>query len=355
MLEYAKQIEDKTRQIETLNQSIAELNESKQKLLAQCENDRIRIEDLEFQIEEHKLESNAPQNSPPGPSSKELQQQESLNDDQVRMFSNELELQRKLIDTHLDQIKVLNKQIDDQKVEIAQLKLGDEVHRSEKVDLKKKIDELSDQLSKSQHVAQECANLRETLKLVEINLEGTKKEYTKRVNDLESELNQLRDTLNLNENKKSEIEFLYQENLAKLSELTQKYDQKCQEYHTLSENQKLGDVEFILEEQKILVQDLEAKLSELTNAKQQAALNYDAQINDLNAKLVEVENKKSRIESEKDTQINKLEKSLFDLNESLAKDSNELIEKKSKEINQLKENISKLEASKKTEIIELVI
>lgn len=55
MVDFAKQIEEKDNEIKRLSETIETLQERKTTLIAQCELDRTKIEDLEFQIEEHKL------------------------------------------------------------------------------------------------------------------------------------------------------------------------------------------------------------------------------------------------------------------------------------------------------------
>lgn len=55
LAEFGKQLEEKDVEIKRLSETISSLQEKKSSLLAQCELDRTKIEDLEFQIEEHKL------------------------------------------------------------------------------------------------------------------------------------------------------------------------------------------------------------------------------------------------------------------------------------------------------------
>lgn len=55
LAEFSKQLEEKDTEIKRLSETISSLVERKTSLLAQCELDRTKIEDLEFQIEEHKL------------------------------------------------------------------------------------------------------------------------------------------------------------------------------------------------------------------------------------------------------------------------------------------------------------
>lgn len=55
LAEFSKQLDEKDTEIKRLNDTIVTLQEKKTTLLAQCELDRTKIEDLEFQIEEHKL------------------------------------------------------------------------------------------------------------------------------------------------------------------------------------------------------------------------------------------------------------------------------------------------------------
>ena len=69
-------------------------------------------------------------------------------EDNVKMVLTQLELQKKINEPHLSEIKLLNKQVEDFKFEIAQLRLGDEVHSQTKLDNKKKMDELESELSK---------------------------------------------------------------------------------------------------------------------------------------------------------------------------------------------------------------
>ncbi len=48
-------LEDRNEEINRLNESIKSLKDNKATLLSQLDSDRTKIEDLEFQIEEHKL------------------------------------------------------------------------------------------------------------------------------------------------------------------------------------------------------------------------------------------------------------------------------------------------------------
>jgi hypothetical protein len=69
--------------------------------------------------------------------------------------------------------------------------------------------------------------------------------------------------LESSESQKSELEFLYEETNAKLSELTLKIDEKTKEVIGLRQNQteRQTDIEFAYEEQKVSEQELETKLN----------------------------------------------------------------------------------------------
>jgi TolA-binding protein len=69
--------------------------------------------------------------------------------------------------------------------------------------------------------------------------------------------------LESSESQKRELEFLYEETNAKLSELTLKIDEKTKEVIGLRQNQteRQTDIEFAYEEQKVSVQELETKLN----------------------------------------------------------------------------------------------
>ena len=55
LTEHSKQLEEKARELAALKATISDLHANRSSLLAQCDSDRQRIEDLEFQIEEHRM------------------------------------------------------------------------------------------------------------------------------------------------------------------------------------------------------------------------------------------------------------------------------------------------------------
>ena len=282
MIENSKQMETKSREITELQRIIDELSANKTSLAAQCENDRQRIEDLEFQIEEHKMGLAA--NSLPSQSTEEQIQTVSSTttaveaasashkeDENVKMVLTQLELQKKLNQSHLSEIKLLNKQVEDFKLEIAQLRLGDEVHSQAKLETIKKMDELESELSKLRQELEQSETVRENMKHAELNLKVTSEELEKKVSTLSEQLSAASSQLSESENQKSEIEFVYEENLAKLTELTHKHEEKVRQLNAmlaqkedfkLNEEQKTNEFEFALEEHMIQVQDLEARLAE---------------------------------------------------------------------------------------------
>ena len=108
-----------------------------------------------------------------------------------------------------------------------------------------------------------------SIKCFKFNLEKIKKlddEVERRTQveqTLSVKLNEASSKLESSESQKSELEFLYEETNAKLSELTLKLDEKTKEVIGLRQNQteRQTDIEFAYEEQKVFVQELETKLN----------------------------------------------------------------------------------------------
>jgi chromosome segregation ATPase len=319
-------LKERVGEITTLKQSIDDLSAEKTNLSARCDADRQRIEDLEFQIEEHmmgvaanaNLAQQAPAQAPlPAAAAPVVAEDTRKDDESIKMVLTQLDLQKKLNETHLNEVKLLNKQIDDFKIEIAQLRLGEEVHSQERIESKKRIDALETEVTTLQAEIKENEKLKENFKVLELNLKVTNEEYEKKVAELTSELKTLSVNLHESENQKTDLEFLYQENMAKLTEANQKHEEKVKEFNSLlslnenvsaAEKQRVSEIEFTLEEHKIQVQDLETRLSELTAAKAEQSAKVEKEIQDLREASAKLEAEKSSLEAAKNSQITELVK-----------------------------------------------
>lgn len=152
-------------------------------------------------------------------------------------------------------------------------RLGEEVYAKDKSDLQKTIEGLEGQVKEASTKSAEHAKLLEQFK----ELTDQHKQLDSERNELNAkltELTTLRTQLEFSENQKAEFEFQFQEENAKCNELTNKLtelqimlNERNQEIvaHKESQGQGETDLEFALEEQKVLVQELESKLTLKTN------------------------------------------------------------------------------------------
>ncbi len=168
-------------------------------------------------------------------------------------------------------------------------RLGEEVYAQEKTDLKKSIGDLEAKLKTAAAESLEHASLKERLeaiteqlKQVEVERDGLKKQA--------EEMAVLQAKLETSENQKAEFEFQFHEENAKLVELggrlaevQARLEQKNEELVKLkvSQNQSETDVEFALEEQKVLVQELEKDLASKSKELDEARAAESKKVNDL--------------------------------------------------------------------------
>lgn len=134
-------------------------------MLTQQANDRTKIEDLEFQIEEHKLgcvdKENDNENTQSQRNNNANVSSGLISDEQQRQHENEsneilnsLKLQQNISKNQLDEIKFLKEEIDRLNIELKQLRLAEEVYTKEKSDTKKQLDEIEKQLNVAKEEAE---------------------------------------------------------------------------------------------------------------------------------------------------------------------------------------------------------
>ena len=134
-------------------------------MLTQQANDRTKIEDLEFQIEEHKLgcvdKENDNENTQSQRNNNANVSGGLISDEQQRQHENEsneilnsLKLQQNISKNQLDEIKFLKEEIDRLNIELKQLRLAEEVYTKEKSDTKKQLDEIEKQLNVAKEEAE---------------------------------------------------------------------------------------------------------------------------------------------------------------------------------------------------------
>ena len=299
-IEFAKQLEERDDQIMRLTETIEQLKENKQTLITQLVSDKTKIEDLEFQIEEHKLgcvDTSVSSGGTDETAAAVKPQRTQLDkDEEDDLVMKQLKLQQEVCKNHLEETKFLKDQVETLSIELKQLRLGEEVYAQEKRDLKKSLDEIETQLNIAKLEAAENVKLKEqlvTLENLNKKLDQEKEELKKNeliIAALNADINQVKVQLEQSENQKSEFEFLYHEESAKIGDLNLKMEEKNKEIIALKQlqNENETDVEFALEEQKVLVQELEQKLalkidenSTLTADKLTLEQNQSAQIKDL--------------------------------------------------------------------------
>lgn len=162
------------------------------------------------------------------------------------MLLKQLELQKEISKNHQEEIKFWKEQTETLKIEVNQLRLGEEVYIKEKSELAKSLDEIENQLKVAKLEAEENVKLKEKLGQAQADVQAMEK--------LRQEIVELKDKLQASENQRSELEFVYQESVAKLEEKQQKMGGDA--------SRQVGELEFALEEQKVLVQELKTELAE---------------------------------------------------------------------------------------------
>lgn len=162
-----------------------------------------------------------------------------------------------------------------------QLRLGEEVYAKEKSELVKSLDEIEAQLKVAKLEAEENVKLKEKLN------QAAADEVV--MSQLRQEISEMKDKLQVSENQRAELEFVYQESVAKLEEKQQKMLAGGDET-----KQQVSELEFALEEQRVLVQELESKLT----AKSDELGQLEAQIKELNQKFSDAEAQRVTLQQE---------------------------------------------------------
>ena len=164
LIEFNKLTEERNAEIIKLNDEIFSLTEKNQLLTSQLDNDTTRIEDLEFQIEEHKLGCvDAPETDLPVVDKK----QEEVTKEEEPIVE-QLKKQQEDSKTMKEQMEAIN-------IELKQLKLGEEVYTKEKSDLQKQIEDLESQINVANVEAAESLKVKEKLGLLQQENEELKK------------------------------------------------------------------------------------------------------------------------------------------------------------------------------------
>lgn len=187
-------------------------------------------------------------------------------------------MQKDISKNHQEEIKFWKEQTETLKIEVNQLRLGEEVYIKEKSELVKSLDEIEAQLKVAKLEAEENVKLKERLS------QATADEQV--MDKLRLEISELKDKLQASENQRSELEFVYQESVAKLEEKQQKLGGDA--------SRQVGEMEFALEEQKVLVQELESKLT----AKCDELERMEVQFKELLEKYAESEASKTNLQIE---------------------------------------------------------
>lgn len=120
------------------------------------------------------------------------------------MLLKQLDIQKDISKNHQEEIKFWKEQTDALNIEVKQLRLGEEVYLKEKTELVKSLDEIEAQLKVAKLEAEENVKLKERLSHV-MNDEMV-------IAKLKQDLNELKDRLQVSENQKSELDFIYQVN-----------------------------------------------------------------------------------------------------------------------------------------------
>jgi CAP-Gly domain-containing linker protein 1 len=189
LIECQKILNERNTQVIKLEESINELKDNKTDLVSKLDADRTKIEDLEFQIEEHKLgciDKNDDNNEDDNTKNNSRINPEKSNSPNVAQLSQEdadfkqkLDSQLLLCNSHLEENKQLKEQIDSLNVDLKQMKLGHEVFTQEKEDLKKQNEEKSLKLEEAKAQAAELIELKQKFADLQIELNKNQEETTK--------------------------------------------------------------------------------------------------------------------------------------------------------------------------------
>lgn len=247
--------------------------------------------------------------------------------DSTHLLLKQLELQKEISKNHQEEIKFWKEQTEALNIEVKQLRLGEEVYAKEKSELVKSLDEIEAQLKVAKLEADENVKLKEQLTRAAADELVTA--------ELRKELADVQNKLTVSENQRSELEFVYQETVAKLEE---------KQKETASgggggeaSRQAVSELEFALEEQKVLVQELEAKLAAAKSEEAERLRELEDRCTSMDAIRVSLENelKRSR-ESSSEQNVT----------------SQKLIEEKSAVVERLSEELSALKEAKNKEAAE---
>ena len=125
-----------------LSELIKSLEDSKSSFMKEQDEQRTRIEDLEFQIDELKLGCVKNEEEKQTTEIISTISSSNNNNEEENLLMKQLQLQQEIHKNHLEEIKFLKEQIDTLNIDLKQLRLGEEVYAQEKRELKKRIDEL---------------------------------------------------------------------------------------------------------------------------------------------------------------------------------------------------------------------
>lgn len=206
--------------------------------------------------------------------------------------------------------------------------MGEEVFAKEKNELVKSLDEIETQLNVAKLEADENVKLKEKLS------QAAAEEQV--MIQLRQELAELNDKLHASENQRGELEFLYQESVAKLEEKQQKAGGDSA--------RQVSELEFALEEQKVAVQELETKLA----VKSDELNRLGAQLEEAIQKYAESETLKVnlQIELEKQSQDSKTETNSLQELENKLTAKNDEVSRLGVELNEIKQKHAESEKSR---------
>jgi chromosome segregation ATPase len=381
LIDYSKLIDNQSIEINRLNEKIKHLVESKETLMTQLDSDKTKIEDLEFQIEEHKLGCAATASNTESTTAETLieqnnnKQQQTATDDEQNILLKQLQLQKDICKNHIEENKFLKEQIDVLNIDLKQLRLGEEVYTQDKQELKKSLNELETRLNKTITDLNEEMKLKlEQIKVLETQVQKFEQENVelKKMETIQVKLNaelaDLKVKLGESENQKSDIEFLNEENNVKLSDMNNrindleaKLKEKIIEINTLrmSSSEKETDVEFALEEQKVLVHELEVKLANFSSDQLQEKQRLENELKTFKDLCDKIEKEKAELDSTKTSQINELEQKLdeltadFSISKNQANKLTESLEAKQNELEQLDQMLKQIQNEKDDQIEKL--
>ena len=298
MNEYSKLLEERDEEINRLHEQINSLKEIKTSLETQIDSNQTKIEDLEFQIEEQKLGFLGTADEEP---SADLKRTVS-NQEEENLVLKQLQLQQEICKNHLEESKFLKEQIESLNKELEKHRKEESLFAKEKQELKKHCEDTVNELNAAKQEANENIRLKDQIKQLELAMKKQHDEADERkkndqalIGQLKTDLSSSNDKFHQNESQRSELEFLYEESKVKIGELNSKIEEKSIELTNLkikldAEGETV--TEFVLEEQKVLVQELEVKLAALSAAKAE-------ELSALEKQLELLKESNSKLESEK--------------------------------------------------------